>query len=92
MIVRLLGEGQFDLADDLLAELNRHDDQVEAALKAGDDAALRTALDALAGIVRQRGSRLPDDALVPSDIVLPPVDATVREVAELLGEGGLVPG
>jgi hypothetical protein len=92
VIVRLMGEGQYDVADDLVHELNTHDDQVEAALASADEAALRAALEELAGIVRRRGSRLAEDSLVPSDIVLPPSDATLREVVDLLGEDGLVPG
>jgi hypothetical protein len=92
VIVRLMGEGQYEVADDFVDELNMHDDQVEAALALADEAAMRSALEELAGIVRRRGSRLAEDALVPSDIVLPPADATLRELADMLGEGGLVPG
>ena len=43
-------------------------------------------------IVRASGTRLADDALVPSDVVLPGDDATIDDVRELLGDEGLVPG
>jgi len=92
VIVRLMGDGQYELPDDLLDELNRHDDAVEVALHASDEAAFRSALDGLTGVVRDRGARLPDDSLLPSDVVLPPPGASMQEVADLLGEDGLVPG
>lgn len=92
MIVRLMGDGQYEVPDDVLDELNRHDDAVETALHAADEAAFRVALDALSSVVRDRGARLPDDSLLPSDVVLPPPAASMQEVADLLGDEGLVPG
>ena len=41
MIVRILGEGQYDVADDALDRLNELDTALEAAVEAGDEAALR---------------------------------------------------
>ena len=38
------------------------------------------------------GTPLADDALVDSDLLLPPADATIDEVRELLDEDGLIPG
>jgi hypothetical protein len=35
---------------------------------------------------------LPDDEIVPSDLVLPASDASLDEVRELLGDDGLIPG
>ena len=42
--------------------------------------------------VRGRGAPLPDDALEPSDLILPSPDATLEEVRELLSDDGLIPG
>ena len=38
------------------------------------------------------GRRLPDESLADSDLILPPSDATIEEVRELLGDDGLIPG
>jgi hypothetical protein len=38
------------------------------------------------------GKPLPDDEIVPSDLVLPSADASLDEVRELLGDEGLIPG
>ena len=37
MIVRILGEGQWDVTDDHLVELNKLDDELEKAVETGDE-------------------------------------------------------
>jgi hypothetical protein len=92
MIVRIMGEGQFDVPDEQLDELNRLDDALAEAVESGDTASFRTALESLLTSVRTQGSELPDDYLGPSDLVLPGPDATIDEVRTVLGEEGLIPG
>jgi hypothetical protein len=92
MIVRILGEGQLDVPDDRLDSLNSLDSQVEAAVESGDEAVFSTALAALLDGVRAAGSPLADDSLEDSDLILPPSDATIDEVRELLRGDGLIPG
>jgi hypothetical protein len=38
------------------------------------------------------GNALPDDSLEPSELILPPPDASIEEVREMLGDTGLIPG
>jgi hypothetical protein len=92
MIVRILGEGQLEVADDQLDELNRLDSAVEAAVESGDMEAFSSALAALLDGVRRAGTALADDSLEDSDLILPPSDATIDEVRELLNDDGLIPG
>ena len=92
MIVRILGEGQRDVDDAELDSLNTLDGAVQAAVDGGDEASFADSLAALLARVRQVGRPLPDDELVPSDLVLPSADATLAEVRELLGDEGLIPG
>lgn len=94
MIVRILGEGQFEVADDRLAALNDLDARVEAAVESGDDDTFRAALTALHDGLRGAGTPLPYDSLEDSDLILPPGDATLEEVRALLDESseGLIPG
>ena len=91
MIVRIMGEGQFDLDDSELPGLNDLDSAVESAVEGGDEQQFRSSLDALLNAVRQRGEPVPDDALVDSDLILPPADATLEEGRALLGDEGLIP-
>ena len=92
MIVRILGEGQYDVSDDALDRLNQLDAAVEAAVEAGDEAAFTPALLALLDGVRSVGVAHAVDTLDESDLILPPADATLAEVRELLDDDGLIPG
>ncbi|WP_262851846.1 PspA-associated protein PspAA [Mumia quercus] len=92
MIVRIMSEGQFDVADDALDRLNGLDDAVEAAVAAHDEEAFGDALTNLLDLVRQIGKEVPDEELVESDLVLPPSDASLAEVEDLLGADGFIPG
>ena len=92
MIVRILGEGQYDLANDALVALNGLDEQIETAIAAGDEEMFRTALLGLLAAVRSSGTHHAEDSLDESDLILPPPDATLDEVRELLNEDGLIPG
>jgi hypothetical protein len=42
-------------------------------------------------LVLERGERLPDDDLSPSDVIIPPADLTLEETRELFSEQGLIP-
>jgi len=92
MIVRILGEGQFDVPEDALGRLNQADDTLVAAIEAGDEAGFRRCLTHLHAEIHELGTPLPVDHLGPSDLALPGDDATLAEVRELLGDDGLVPG
>jgi hypothetical protein len=92
MIVRISGEGQFQVAEGHLEELNRLDDDLTKAVDAGDEAQFKTALEGLLASVRTAGEELPADFIGPSDLVLPSPEATIQEVREVLGDEGLIPG
>ncbi|MGW2473594.1 PspA-associated protein PspAA [Streptomyces sp. NPDC001665] len=92
MIVRIMGEGQVVLADSHLAELDKLDDALLAEMERGDGPGFRTTLHALLARVRALGTPLPDDALEPSELILPAPDATLEEVRAMLSDDGLIPG
>ena len=91
MIIRIMGEGQWDVDDGHLEALNRLDQAVEEAVGSGDEAQFSQGMAALLHAVRTEGARLEDDSLEDSDLILPPADATMEEVRALLGDEGLVP-
>ena len=91
MIVRLMGEGQYEVADDVGEELNRLDDAALEALEAGDEQRLDEILEQMAALVRSRGSALPPEDLHPSDAIIPPPDLTLEETRELMSGEGLIP-
>ncbi len=93
MIVRILGEGQWELSEDSLSELNALDDAVEQAVAANDADRLAAALNDMHDKVRS-GKELAAEELHDSDLILPSADATLDEVRALLNdaEEGLIPG
>jgi hypothetical protein len=92
MILRILGEGQFEVADHTVEILNGIDNELQAAVDSGDEATFRRALDDLLELVREVGQRVPDEHLGPSELVLPAAESTLEEVRALLGNEGLIPG
>ncbi|MEU6315353.1 hypothetical protein [Streptomyces sp. NPDC047014] len=92
MIVRIMGEGQVEVADGHFPELNRLDDELLAEMESGDEAGFRRTLTALLDAVRRLGTPLPDEALEPSELILPGAEASLGEVREMLRDDGLIPG
>lgn len=91
MLIRILGEGQFEVDASHLEELNRLDAALEAALRSPDDD-VRPALDALLDFVRTNGVRPPDHEARESDVVLPFADSSEDDIRDMLDEDGLIPG
>jgi hypothetical protein len=92
MIVRILGEGQLEVPESSVAELNHLDSDLEAAVERSDEAAFRAALEALLTRLREVGSPADPDTLEPSGLIVPQEDATMAEVRKLLTDEGLIPG
>ncbi|GAA1529707.1 hypothetical protein GCM10009730_43740 [Streptomyces albidochromogenes] len=91
MIVRIMGEGQVEVAGSHLAELNKLDDELLAEMEGGDESGFRRTLGALLEAVRRLGKPLADESLEPSELILPAEDATLDEVREMLTDDGLIP-
>lgn len=92
MIIRILGAGQYQVDDRHLDELNALDDRLDTAVQAGNLAAFQPELTALVAAIRRLGTPVPDDALTPSDLVVPDQDADLTQVQALLRDDGLIPG
>ena len=90
MLIRILGEGQYELPESALAELNRLDAALESALKTPEPD-VTPALDALLEFVRTSGVRPPDHEARESDVILPFADASEEDIRGMLTEEGLVP-
>ena len=92
MIVRIATEGQYEVSAADAAELNELDNAAVSACDGSDDASFRDVFGRLVDYVRTRGTRVGEDELVASDIILPPPDVSLEEArAEFQGEG-LTPG
>ena len=92
MIVRILGEGQFNLPGAAIDELNDIDNRMVEAVEAEDRDALHSLLLEMESLVREKGEPLPLDELVESDLILPETDLTLEEAESIFVGEGLLPG
>ena len=91
MIVRIATESQYKLPEDAAEELNDLDNQVVAAVDAGDEDRFHEIFEQMLHLVRRAGQPLDEDELEESDVILPPPDTSfVEAAAEFTGEG-LIP-
>jgi hypothetical protein len=91
MIVRIAGEGQFELPDGDAARLNELDNRAVNAVESGDETGFHELWSQMLELVESDGSRLGDDELVESQVILPPRDITFEEAKGEFTGDGLVP-
>jgi hypothetical protein len=91
VIVRLMGEGQYRVDDELVERLNELDGRAQAATDAEDEPTLDRILDEMAALVREQGEAMPDEDLSASDILVPPSDLTLEETKRLMSHEGFIP-
>jgi hypothetical protein len=91
VIVRLMGEGQFEIDDEVAKGLHELDEQAGQAVEQGDEERLGELLRRMAEAVRMNGTRLPDDDLSASEGIVPPDDLSLDEARQLFEGEGLIP-
>ena len=91
MIVRISTEGQYELPDEDTDKLNDLDNEVVAAVEAGDEERFAAAFESLLDLVRSDGTPVADDVLEESDVIIPPPDLTFAEAGEQFTGEGLIP-
>jgi hypothetical protein len=91
VIVRIATEGQYRLPEEDAERLNELDNQVVAAIEAGDEDRFHELFEQMLELVRRDGSALGEDELEESDVIIPPPDTSFVEASsEFTGEG-LIP-
>jgi hypothetical protein len=91
VIVRIATESQYKLDDDAAEELNELDNQIVAAVDAGDEDQFHVIFEQMLDLVRRAGQPLDEDELAESDVILPPPDTSFVEAAEDFTGEGLIP-
>ena len=92
MIIRIMTEGQYNLPGAFIDELNELDNKlVELVVEREDREQFEVALKEMLDLVREKGTEVPVDELVESDLVLPEPDITLEEAEDLFVGEGLVP-
>jgi hypothetical protein len=91
VIVRISTESQYRLPDDDADALNELDNEVVAAVEAGDEDRYHEVFEQMLDLVRRAGTPLDEDELEESDVILPPPDTSFVEAAEEFTGDGLIP-
>ncbi len=91
MIVRISTEGQYRLPDEDADRLNDLDNEVVAAVEAGEEERFHEVFAQLLELVRSDGTPLGEDELEESDVILPPPDLTFDEAGVQFTGDGLIP-
>ena len=91
MIVRISGEGQFNLPDEDAGRLNELDNRAVSAVEEGDETGFQELWSQMLALVENDGEALPEDELVESDVILPPRDVSFEEAAGEFTGDGLIP-
>jgi hypothetical protein len=92
VIVRISTEGQYEISDDDVDELNQLDTQAVSACDASDEQSFHATYEKLLDFVRAKGRALNEDELEGSDVILPPPDVSLEEAREEFSGEGLIPG
>jgi hypothetical protein len=91
VIVRIAEDAQYEFPDDQAERLNELDNQLVSAVEAGDEAQFTDLWGQMVELVRSSGTKVGDDELMGSDVILPPEDISFAEAGrEFTGEG-LIP-
>jgi hypothetical protein len=91
VIVRIATEDQYRLPDGVAGRLNELDNEVVAAVEAGDEDRFHALFEQMLDLVRTEGHLLDADDLEGSDVIMPPPDLSFEEArGEFSGEG-LIP-
>lgn len=92
MIVRIMGEGQWRIDDALTGDLNVIDALLDADLTVGTESTLAAHIQAIQALIKERGTPVGIEELLPSDAVVPFSGISVAELREFIGQEGLIPG
>jgi hypothetical protein len=90
VIVRIATEAQYEFPDEDVDRLNELDNEIVAAVEAGDEERFQTAFASLLELVRSDGTPVADDVLEESDVIVPPPDLTVAEAGHQVTGDGLI--
>lgn len=88
MIVRISGEGQYELNDSAAHRLEALDATLTEALHAGDEQRFHRDLREVMAFVRSEGKPVAPDQVVPSQVIIPPDDVTMDEARKFFSDDG----
>jgi len=92
MIIRILGDGQFRLDDNLVDRVNKIDNKIVKHVSQGNKEEYARDLANLISIVKELAEPLDPVEILPSDIIVPPSDLSFEEAKQVFCDEGLIKG
>ncbi len=92
MIVRIATEGQYEVSEGDVPELEKLDNEAVDRCEGADEQRFRDTFARLIEFVRAKGQPVPEDRLDASDLILPPPDVSFAEARTEFSGEGLIPG
>ena len=92
MIIRILGEGQFRLDDNLLDRVNKIDNKIVNHVSQGNKIEFARDLANLISTVKELAQPLDPAEILPSDIIIPQFDMSFEEARQVFCGEGLIKG
>jgi hypothetical protein len=86
VIVRILGEEQYEVDDEHLETIEAIDARLAGAIEADDEETFAAVLQEAIETVRSLGTPVDAETIVPSKLTIPHEGATISEVRALLAE------
>jgi len=90
MIVRIMGEGQFQVSSSLLDELNVIDNRIVDYVAKENESDFKKDLGKLIAMIKENGKPLDDAEIVELDIIVPPANLTLGEATGIFKGEGLI--
>ena len=90
MIVRIMCQGQYNVDNTLVKQLNAIDNRIVNHITGVDKDGFRTDLAELISLVRDKGIPLDPANIAQSDIIIPPEDLTFDEASLIFKGHGLI--
>jgi hypothetical protein len=90
MIVRLMGEGQYEIDKKHVDEINKIDNDLVKIVNKGDEKTFKVEFKKLNDTVRKYGKPLSNDILKPSEVIIPPSDISIEDAKKIFKGEGLI--
>ncbi|MEM2925551.1 MAG: hypothetical protein QXJ68_07685 [Methanocellales archaeon] len=92
MIIRIMGDQQYEVKSSILDQLNKIDNKIVELVAKGDEKNFRKELLRMINLVRKKGKPLDPRIIVESQLIIPPEDLTLEEARKIFTGEGIIPG
>ena len=89
MIIRIMGEGQYQASETLCDELNQIDNRIVTLVEEGKAEEFRKELAKLISEIKEKGEAIDAKEIVKSDIIVPPEDLSFEEAKAVFKGSGI---